>query len=89
MIQAMGQQEAGEVALLMDNAYVDNATRELAQQQGFVPVVPPNPLNGLTAPRKSRPCPRRPDASYNCTPPPTRPVARFMRRGRARPMTNY
>lgn len=43
LIQAMGQQEGGEVALLMDSAYEDNATRALAQQHGFVPVVPPNP----------------------------------------------
>ena len=27
----------------MDAAYEDNATRELAQRLGFVPVVPPNP----------------------------------------------
>ena len=25
----------------MDRAYADNATRELAEQQGFIPVVPP------------------------------------------------
>jgi len=31
------------MALLMDAAYEDNATRELAQRLGFVPVVPPNP----------------------------------------------
>ena len=31
------------MALLMDCAYEDNATRELARQLGFVPVVPPNP----------------------------------------------
>jgi hypothetical protein len=31
------------VALLMDSAYQDNATRELAHGMGFVPVVPPNP----------------------------------------------
>ena len=37
------QDEAAEVALLMDCAYEDNATRELARQMGFVPVVPPNP----------------------------------------------
>ena len=37
-----GLQEAGEVALLMDSAYEGDATRELAQQLGFVPVVPPN-----------------------------------------------
>lgn len=36
-------QPAGRVALLMDRAYQDNATRALAQQHGFVPVVPPNP----------------------------------------------
>lgn len=39
-----GPQEAGQVALLMDSAYEGNATRELAQQLGFVPVVPANPL---------------------------------------------
>lgn len=38
-----GPQEAGEVALLMDSAYEGDATRELARQLGFVPVVPPNP----------------------------------------------
>ena len=38
-----GPQEAGEVALLMDSAYEGNATQELAQQLGFVPVVPSNP----------------------------------------------
>ena len=38
-----GPQEAGEVALLMDSAYEGNATRELAEQLGFVPVVPPHP----------------------------------------------
>ena len=43
LIQAMGPQEAGKVALVMDSAYQDNATRELAQHLGFVPVVPPNP----------------------------------------------
>lgn len=31
------------MALLMDCAYEDNATRELAQRLGFVPVVPPKP----------------------------------------------
>ena len=39
----MGHQDAGDVALLMDGAYEDNATRELARRLGFVPVVPPNP----------------------------------------------
>jgi transposase len=40
----MGAQDPqAEVALLMDCAYEDNATRELARQMGFVPVVPPNP----------------------------------------------
>ena len=39
----MSPQEAGVVALLMDGAYRDNATRELAQAMGFVPVVPPSP----------------------------------------------
>ena len=44
LIEAMGgPQEAGAVALLMDSAYEGDATRELAQQLGFVPVVPPNP----------------------------------------------
>lgn len=44
LIEAMGgPQEAGEVALLMDSAYEGDATRELAKQLGFVPVVPPNP----------------------------------------------
>ena len=41
LIQAMGKQPAGQVALLMDSAYQDDATRELARQLGFVPVVPP------------------------------------------------
>ncbi|CAN5269183.1 hypothetical protein BH10PSE16_BH10PSE16_20700 [soil metagenome] len=44
LIEAMGgPQEVGQVALLMDSAYEGNATRELAQQLGFVPVVPANP----------------------------------------------
>ena len=43
LIEAMDPQEAGAVALLMDGAYQDNATRELAQAMGFVPVVPPSP----------------------------------------------
>lgn len=44
LIEAMGgPQEAGEVALLMDSAYEGDATRELAEELGFVPVVPPNP----------------------------------------------
>jgi transposase len=44
LIEAMGgPQEAGEVVLLMDSAYEGDATRELAQALGFVPVVPPNP----------------------------------------------
>ncbi len=34
---------AGEVALLMDSADEGDARRELAQELGFVPVVPPNP----------------------------------------------
>ncbi|CDS48666.1 hypothetical protein [Polaromonas sp. CG9_12] len=33
-----GPQEAGKVALLIDSAYEGDATRELAQQLGFVPV---------------------------------------------------
>ena len=44
LIEAMGgPQEAGEVLLLMDSAYEGDATRELAEQLGFVAVVPPNP----------------------------------------------
>ena len=44
LIEAMGEPpQAGKVALLMDSAYGGNATRGLAQQLGFVPVVPPNP----------------------------------------------
>jgi transposase len=44
LIQAMGgPQQAGQVKLLMDSAYEGQATRELAEQLGFVPVVPPNP----------------------------------------------
>ena len=39
----MGPQKAGAVALLMDGAYQDNATREVAQAMGFVPVMPPSP----------------------------------------------
>jgi transposase len=40
----MGAQDPqAKVALLMDCAYEDNTTRELARQLGFVPVVPPNP----------------------------------------------
>lgn len=42
LIEAMGQQPAGQVALLMDSAYQDDTTRELARQLGFVPVVPPS-----------------------------------------------
>jgi transposase len=38
-----GPQEAGQVLLLMDAAYEGDATRELAEQVGFVTVVPPNP----------------------------------------------
>ncbi len=33
----------GQIALLMDSAYQDNATRELAQEMGLMAVVPPNP----------------------------------------------
>ena len=36
-------QEAGQVALLMDGAYEGEETRQVAQQLGFVPVVPPHP----------------------------------------------
>ena len=43
LIEAMGPQEAGAVALLMDSAYEGDATRELAHAMGFVPVVPPSP----------------------------------------------
>jgi len=44
LIEAMGNVPSGTyVALLMDSAYEGNATRELAQQSGFVPVVPPHP----------------------------------------------
>ena len=32
---------SGEPALLMDRAYEDNATRQLALDLGFAPVVPP------------------------------------------------
>ena len=47
LIEAMGgPPEAGKVALLMDSAYEGNATQELAQQLGFVPVVPANPKRG-------------------------------------------
>ena len=49
LIEAMGPQEAGAVALLMDGAYQDNATRELVQAMGFVPVVPPSPTRRGTA----------------------------------------
>ena len=38
-----GPQEAGQVALLMDCAYEGEETRQVAQQLGFVPVVPPHP----------------------------------------------
>jgi transposase len=33
----------GSCSLLMDRAYEGNETRKLAQNLGFVPVVPPNP----------------------------------------------
>ena len=33
----------GQVALLMDSAYQDDATRSLALSLGLQPVVPPNP----------------------------------------------
>jgi transposase len=42
LIEQMGPHE-GRVALLMDSAYEGDATRELAQTMGFVPVVPPHP----------------------------------------------
>jgi len=38
----MGQHH-GQIALLMDCAYEDNATRRVAHEQGLMPVVPPNP----------------------------------------------
>ena len=43
LIETMGCQDVGEVALLMDSAYEGDATRELACEMGFVPVVPPSP----------------------------------------------
>ncbi|MHA7602662.1 transposase family protein [Alicycliphilus sp. T452] len=44
LMEAMGgPREAGKVALLMDSAYEGDATRELARQLGFVPVVPAHP----------------------------------------------
>ena len=40
----MGPQDPqAKIALLMDSAYEGNATREMAQRLGFVPVVPPSP----------------------------------------------
>ena len=42
LIEALGPHH-GRVALLMDRAYQDDATRELAISMGFIPVVPPNP----------------------------------------------
>ena len=42
LIEGLGPHH-GQVALLMDSAYQDNATRELAVSLGLVPVVPPNP----------------------------------------------
>jgi transposase len=42
LIQALGPHH-GRVALLMDCAYQDDATREMAAGLGLVPVVPPNP----------------------------------------------
>ena len=50
LILAMGPQAPGQVALLMDSAYQDNATRELARQLGFVPVVPPSSRRRQTWP---------------------------------------
>ncbi|MFM2329299.1 MAG: hypothetical protein RLZZ494_1402 [Pseudomonadota bacterium] len=45
LIQAMDglPPQAGQVKLPMDSAYEGQATRELAKQLGFVPVVPPDP----------------------------------------------
>jgi transposase len=43
LIEALGPHHGGGVALLMDSAYQDNATRELALSVGLTPVVPPNP----------------------------------------------
>lgn len=44
LIEQLGAVPEGcAVALLMDRAYEDNATRDLARSLGFTPVVPPNP----------------------------------------------
>jgi transposase len=42
LIQALGPLP-WLAALLMDSAYQDDATRELAHRLGWMPVVPPNP----------------------------------------------
>ena len=42
LLQALGPLHE-PIALLMDSAYQDDATRSLAQDRGLVPVVPPNP----------------------------------------------
>lgn len=43
----MAEQSGGNLALVMDRAYEDDETRQLALDLGFVPVVPPksNRLN--------------------------------------------
>ena len=44
LMEAMGGPgEAGQVTLRMDSAYEGDATRDLAQRLGCVPVVPPHP----------------------------------------------
>jgi len=42
LIEQLGHHQ-GQVALLMDCTYQDDATRELTRQMGLIPVVPPNP----------------------------------------------
>ena len=42
LLQALGPRHE-HIALLMDSAYQDNATRALAQDLGLVPVVVPSP----------------------------------------------
>ncbi len=43
LIQALGSHLDTHVALLMDSAYQDNATRELALNLGLQPAVPLDP----------------------------------------------
>lgn len=43
LLQSLGQTPTPDCALCMDHAYEGNATRRLATDLGFVPVVPPNP----------------------------------------------